>query len=82
MINKLANAWPAARTNAGCSRNRIRVYMTPSAPDNDPIMMRSWPIQPWSWLASRPLALLASKLGEKVDEGIAAYEGHEVHVTI
>ena len=31
---------------------------------------------------ARSLAVLASKLGEKVDEGIAAYEGHEVHVTI
>lgn len=31
---------------------------------------------------ARSLLLLARKLGEKVDEGIAAYEGHEVHVSI
>lgn len=31
---------------------------------------------------ARSLLILARKLGEKVDEGIAAYEGHEVHVSI
>lgn len=31
---------------------------------------------------ARALVVLATKLGEKVDEGIAAYEGHVVHVTI
>ena len=31
---------------------------------------------------ARSLVVLAKKLGEKVDEGIAAYEGHEVHITI
>jgi hypothetical protein len=31
---------------------------------------------------ARSLLVLARKLGEKVEEGIAAYEGHEVHVTI
>ena len=31
---------------------------------------------------ARSLLILAQKLGEKVDEGIAAYEGHEVHVRI
>jgi len=31
---------------------------------------------------ARALVVLARKLGEKVDEGIAAYEGHVVHVTI
>lgn len=31
---------------------------------------------------ARSLVVLARKLGEKVDEGIAAYEGHEVHVRI
>lgn len=31
---------------------------------------------------ARSLLVLARKLGEKVDEGIAAYEGHEVHVSI
>lgn len=31
---------------------------------------------------ARSLVMLARKLGEKVDEGIAAYEGHEVHVRI
>ena len=31
---------------------------------------------------ARALVMLARKLGEKVDEGIAAYEGHVVHVTI
>lgn len=31
---------------------------------------------------ARSLLVLAKKLGEKVDEGIAAYEGHEVHVSI
>lgn len=31
---------------------------------------------------ARSLLLLARKLGEKVDEGVAAYEGHEVHVSI
>ena len=31
---------------------------------------------------ARSLLMLARKLGDKVDEGIAAYEGHEVHVSI
>ncbi len=31
---------------------------------------------------ARALLLLARELGHKVDEGIAAYEGHEVHVRI
>jgi len=31
---------------------------------------------------ARALLTLARKLGEKVDEGVAAYEGHVVHVTI
>jgi hypothetical protein len=31
---------------------------------------------------ARSLLVLAQKLGEEVDEGIAAYEGHEVHVSI
>lgn len=31
---------------------------------------------------ARALLLLARELGQKVDEGIAAYEGHEVHVSI
>lgn len=31
---------------------------------------------------ARALLLLARELGHKVDEGIAAYEGHEVHVSI
>lgn len=31
---------------------------------------------------ARALVTLARKLGEKVDEGIAAYEGHVVHITI
>ena len=31
---------------------------------------------------ARSLLVLARKLGDKVDEGIAAYEGHEVHVSI
>ena len=31
---------------------------------------------------ARSLIVLARRLGEKVDEGIAAYEGHEVHVRI
>jgi len=31
---------------------------------------------------ARALLVLARELGEKVDEGIAAYEGHEVHVSI
>ena len=31
---------------------------------------------------ARSLLVLAKRLGEKVDEGIAAYEGHEVHVSI
>jgi hypothetical protein len=31
---------------------------------------------------ARSLLLLARKLGEKVDAGVAAYEGHEVHVSI
>jgi hypothetical protein len=31
---------------------------------------------------ARALVVLARNLGEKVDEGIAAYEGHVVHVTI
>jgi hypothetical protein len=26
--------------------------------------------------------VLARELGQKVDEGVAAYEGHEVHVSI
>lgn len=31
---------------------------------------------------ARSLVLLARALGKKVDEGIAAYEGHEVHIHI
>ena len=31
---------------------------------------------------ARALLLLARQLGYKVDEGITAYEGHEVHVSI
>lgn len=31
---------------------------------------------------ARSLIVLARMLGEKVDEGIAAYEGHEVHVRL
>ena len=31
---------------------------------------------------ARALLLLARGLGQKVDEGVAAYEGHEVHVSI
>lgn len=31
---------------------------------------------------ARALLVLARELGNKVDEGIAAYEGHEVHVSI
>jgi hypothetical protein len=31
---------------------------------------------------ARALLVLARELGQKVDEGIAAYEGHEVHVSI
>lgn len=31
---------------------------------------------------ARSLLVLARELGQKVDEGIAAYEGHEVHVSI
>lgn len=31
---------------------------------------------------ARSLVMLARELGKKVDEGIAAYEGHEVHVQI
>jgi len=31
---------------------------------------------------ARALVVLAKKLGEKVDEGIEAYEGHVVHITI
>lgn len=31
---------------------------------------------------ARSLAVLARELGKKVDEGITAYEGHEVHVQI
>ena len=31
---------------------------------------------------ARALLVLARELGHKVDEGIAAYEGHEVHVSI
>lgn len=31
---------------------------------------------------ARALLLLARELGSKVDEGVAAYEGHEVHVSI
>ena len=31
---------------------------------------------------ARALLLLARELGKRVDEGIAAYEGHEVHVSI
>lgn len=31
---------------------------------------------------ARALVMLARRLGEKVDEGVAAYEGHVVHVTI
>lgn len=31
---------------------------------------------------ARSLVVLARELGKKVDEGIAAYEGHEVHVQI
>jgi len=28
------------------------------------------------------LLVLARELGHKVDEGVAAYEGHEVHVSL
>ena len=31
---------------------------------------------------ARALLVLARELGQKVDEGVAAYEGHEVHVSI
>lgn len=31
---------------------------------------------------ARSLVVLARALGKKVDEGIAAYEGHEVHIRI
>lgn len=31
---------------------------------------------------ARSLLVLARELGHQVDEGIAAYEGHEVHVSI
>ena len=31
---------------------------------------------------ARALLVLARELGHKVDEGIEAYEGHEVHVGI
>ena len=31
---------------------------------------------------ARALLLLARELGQKVDAGIAAYEGHKVHVSI
>ena len=31
---------------------------------------------------ARALLMLARELGHKADEGIAAYEGHEVHVSI
>ena len=31
---------------------------------------------------ARALLVLARALGHKADEGIAAYEGHEVHVRI
>ena len=31
---------------------------------------------------ARALLVLARELGHKVDEGIAAYEGHEVHVSL
>jgi hypothetical protein len=31
---------------------------------------------------ARALLVLARALGQKADEGIAAYEGHEVHVSI
>lgn len=31
---------------------------------------------------ARALLVLARQLGHKVDEGIEAYEGHEVHVSI
>jgi hypothetical protein len=31
---------------------------------------------------ARSLVMLAHELGKKVDEGIAAYEGHEVHIHI
>jgi len=31
---------------------------------------------------ARSLLMLARELGRQVDEGIAAYEGHEVHVSI
>ncbi|MBW1756368.1 MAG: DUF1876 family protein [Deltaproteobacteria bacterium] len=31
---------------------------------------------------ARALLILARQLGQKVDEGVAAYEGHEVHVSI
>ena len=31
---------------------------------------------------ARALLVLARQLGQKVDEGVAAYEGHEVHVSI
>ncbi len=31
---------------------------------------------------ARSLVVLARELGKKVDEGIAAYEGHEVHIQL
>jgi citrate lyase beta subunit len=31
---------------------------------------------------ARSLLMLARQLGDKVDEGVTAYEGHEVHVSI
>ena len=31
---------------------------------------------------ARALLVLARELGQKVDEGIAAYEGHQVHVSL
>jgi citrate lyase beta subunit len=31
---------------------------------------------------ARALLVLARELGQKVDEGVAAYEGHQVHVSI
>ncbi|MBW2588098.1 MAG: DUF1876 family protein [Deltaproteobacteria bacterium] len=31
---------------------------------------------------ARALLVLARELGNKVDEGIAAYEGHQVHVSL
>jgi hypothetical protein len=31
---------------------------------------------------ARALLVLARELGHKVDEGVAAYEGHEVHVSL